>query len=129
VPRASHPHGGTFYVANQSFSLDPEDEMSALVELEVSLRGGPAPDRKARIIKYFRLDVIDISGLCYDAARNRLLACGDANNVLLVMTLDGRTDRIYAFAGDNQEGLAMDDEGFMYVAQDTGGIIKIRPHW
>jgi len=26
----------------------------------------------------------------------------------------------YAFLGDNQEGLARDDEGYLYIAQDTG---------
>jgi hypothetical protein len=32
----------------------------------------------------------------------------------------------WAFPGDNQEGLAMDSEGLVYIAQDTGGILKVR---
>jgi len=129
VPQSDHPHGGTFYVCNQSFSLDPQDEMSALVELEVPLNGQIGTQRRARIIRYFRMNVIDLSGLHYDPARGRLLACGDANNVLLEITLNGEVARLYAFPGDNQEGIAMDDEGLMYIAQDSGGILKIRPHW
>ena len=34
----------------------------------------------------------------------------------------------YAFPGANQEGIAVDGEGFLYVAQDSGGIIKLKWH-
>ncbi|MCJ7581375.1 MAG: hypothetical protein MUP98_12690 [Candidatus Aminicenantes bacterium] len=32
----------------------------------------------------------------------------------------------YAFLGDNQEGLARDDAGYLYIAQDSGGILKAK---
>ena len=32
----------------------------------------------------------------------------------------------YAFPGDNQEGIAVDPAGFVYYAQDSGGIIKMK---
>lgn len=34
--------------------------------------------------------------------------------------------RELAFPGDNQEGITVDDAGFMYVAQDSGGIIRLK---
>ena len=40
--------------------------------------------------------------------------------------LDGRLVHEYAFLGDNQEGIAVDEEGFLYIAQDTGGILKVK---
>jgi len=38
----------------------------------------------------------------------------------------GQILKQYAFIGDNQEGITLDDEGYLYIAQDSGGIIKIR---
>jgi len=38
----------------------------------------------------------------------------------------GQILKQYAFIGDDQEGITLDDEGYLYIAQDSGGIIKIR---
>jgi hypothetical protein len=32
----------------------------------------------------------------------------------------------YAFPGNDQEGLCRDEAGFIYIAQDSGGILKIK---
>ena len=32
----------------------------------------------------------------------------------------------YAFPGNDQEGITVDGEGFLYIAQDSGGIIKLK---
>jgi hypothetical protein len=50
----------------------------------------------------------------------------DSANALFEMTLDGALTRSWAFPGDNQEGIAMDGEGLLYVAQDSGGVIKLK---
>ena len=41
------------------------------------------------------------------------------------MTLEGEILQEYAFPGDNQEGLALDGKGYLYIAQDSGGILKM----
>ncbi len=128
VADASHPQGGTFFVANQSFSLEPGDERSLIVELELPLRTR-AEGGQARIRRWFEPGIIDISALHYEAATGHLLAISDAQNVLIRMTTDGRVLRTWALTGANQEGLTMDEGGLMYIAQDSGGVIKIRPLW
>jgi len=42
------------------------------------------------------------------------------------ITLNAKLVKEYAFLGDYQEGLAKDDEGYLYIAQDSGGIIKVK---
>jgi len=128
VPDARHPEGGTFFVANQSFSLEPDEELSVIVEVELPLReaGQTAP---VRLLRWFEPGVIDISALHHDAETGHILAASDAANCLLELTIDGRCLQVLALTGDNQEGMTLDAEGFMYIAQDSGGVIKIRPLW
>ena len=47
-------------------------------------------------------------------------------STLRVVTLDGRVERGYALIGESQEGITMDPDGHLYIAQDQGGIIKVR---
>ncbi len=126
VPNSKHPEGGTFYVANQSFSLDNQDDISAVFEVELPLRTAAPADAKGKILRYFSLGLIDLSGLHYDQLKGRLYVISDATNTFWEVTKEGKILRGYAFPGDNQEGLAVDPEGYVYIAQDSGGIIKIK---
>ena len=126
VPNSKHPEGGTFYVANQSFSLDNQDDISAIFEVELPLRTAGLHDPKGKILRYFSLGVIDLSGLHYDKLKERLYVISDATNTFWEVTKEGKIFRGYAFPGQNQEGLAVDAEGHVYIAQDSGGIIKIK---
>ncbi len=128
VPNSAHPHGGTFYVANQSFTLEPGEERSLILQVELPLNETDA-EQPVRVLSWFAPGIIDISGLHYDRVTDRLLALSDAQNMLLEFEPGGRLLRAWAVAGANQEGIAMDGEGMMYIAQDSGGIIRIRPHW
>ncbi len=127
VPDAEHPEGGTFFVANQSFEEGPGKERSLVVQVELPLRsGGVEP---VRILSWFEPGVIDIGGLHYVAATGHLLMAGDAANVLIESTTSGQILQVWAFTGNDQEGIVVDDEGVMYITQDSGGIIKITPRW
>ena len=126
VPLADHPEGGLFYVANQSFSLDSKDDISAVFEIEVPLSSTSIEDQTARIAKHFHLGLTDLSGLHYNEERDSLYIISDAANVIMETTRSGRILRAYAFPGDNQEGITLDNGGFLYIAQDSGGIIKFR---
>lgn len=126
VPDPKHPQGGTFYVANQCMSLDIPDDISAVFEVELPLKDGGAPPSAVRILRYFEPGVPDIAGLYYDAAKGTIFMVSDKTDTLLEFSRDGRRLAEWLFPGQDQEGIAADPEGFLYIAQDCGGIIKIR---
>lgn len=129
VPDKKHPHGGTFYVANQSLTMTNTEDVSAIFEVEVPLNGGKTGN-KATILRYIPLGVIDLSGLHYDLASDHIYVISDATNTLFEIERSGVIINAYALPGDNQEGIALLDTGFLYIAQDSGGIIRVkwRPH-
>jgi uncharacterized protein YjiK len=126
VPDTGHPQGGTFYIGNQSFDAAAEEDPSVICEVEVPLKASGPAVGKARIVRYFSLGIADFAAFCYDAGSGHLYVVSDANNMLLEITVGGDVLEFWAFPGDNQEGLAMDSEGLVYIAQDTGGILKVR---
>ena len=119
VPDPDHPEGGLFYVGNQ---YDPAMIMKVLVPLRSCL----AEEAEARIIDVLPFKMNDPAGMYYDPATGLLNIVNDADNIFAEVTLDGRLIRQYAFLGDNQEGICLDDEGYLYIAQDTGGILKVK---
>lgn len=119
VPRKLHPEGGTFFLGNQ---WDPP----CVVEVRVPLRSSMALEAEAEIIRVLPVKLDDPAAMYYDAARRRLNVLSDADNILLEVSLEGWVTAQYAFPGNDQEGLARDGEGFLYIAQDCGGIIKVR---
>lgn len=123
VPDSNHPEGGTFYVTNQGLDLDNREDPSAIFELELPLKKDSAG---AKIIRYFSIGVIDLSGIYYDEISDHLGVISDTMNTFLEITRDGSIIRSYALPGCNQEGIAVDSEGFLYIAQDSGGIIKVK---
>jgi len=126
VPDAKHAEGGTFYVANQSFGLGIQDDISGILEVEVPLRSGTEGHEEARILRYFCPGVIDLSGLHYDKRTGHLFVISDSTNAIFEFTTAGGLVNSWAFPGDNQEGITADEQGFMYMAQDSGGVIKVK---
>jgi len=80
----------------------------------------------AKIVKYLPFKTIDLSALHYDEKSGHLYVMSDATNTLFEITTEGKILKAFTFPGDNQEGIAADDKGFLYIAQDSGGIIKIK---
>jgi len=132
VPNILHPHGGTFYVSNQNLSLTDKSDRSAIFELEVPLKGDSKKDIMANIVRFFSLDVIDITGLHYDKKSGHLFAICDEMDKLLEVTRKGTVLRSWDLPGNEQGGITFDDKGLMYIAEDTdsavnpGGIYKIK---
>lgn len=114
-----HPEGGTFYIGNQ---WDP----SCVMEVMIPLKTGREKTAEARILRVLPLKIDDPSGLFYDTETGLLNVISDADNILVEVTLDGKILKEYAFPGNNQEGLTGDDEGYLYIAQDSGGILKVK---
>jgi len=125
IPDASHPEGGTFWVGNQSFSLKPQREPSIICEVVLPLVSSKAKKAEGRIIRSIPMPIIDISGLAYDSLCDCLIVISDTTNLLLEVRRDGDISHQYLLPGDDQEGIALDEKGFMYIAQEVGGVIKI----
>jgi len=119
VPRENHPEGGTFFAGNQ---WDPP----CIMEILVPLKSSNAQEAEARILRVLPFKMDDPSAMSYDSETGLLNIISDADNILVEITLDGKLIKEYAFLGDNQEGITKDDEGYLYIAQDSGGILKIR---
>ena len=125
VPDASHPEGGTFWVGNQSFSLKANDEPSVVCEVVVPLRSTTAKRSDGTIIRAYKMDFIDISGLAYDTQGDFLVLISDTTNLLVELKREGTILRQYLLPGDEQEGIVLDGLGYMYLAQENGEIIKL----
>jgi uncharacterized protein YjiK len=117
VPDGRHPEGGTFYAGNQE---DPP----VIVELRVPLRSAGAGEAKILRVLPFAMD--DPSGLAYNPAAGTLSVISDADNIYAEITMEGKLVRAFAFPGNDQEGFARDSDGYLYIVQDSGGILKLR---
>jgi uncharacterized protein YjiK len=65
--------------------------------------------------------------LIYVVEQNTLKAISDQANLLIELTRDGQVLAVYPLPGNEQEGVTIDSNGFLYIAQDSGGIIKFQP--
>jgi uncharacterized protein YjiK len=119
VPDSHHPEGGSFFAGNQE---DPP----CIIEVLAPLKSSREAEAEAKIIRMRPLAIQDPSDMYYDGRTHRLNIVCDAPNVLLEITLQGKIIKQYAFPGDTQEGIACDEDGFIYIAQDVGGIIKLK---
>lgn len=95
--------------------------------MEVPLAGEGSGHQPCNLIRRISLGATDLSDIHYDTARDRLYIISDSNNLLLVATQNGRVIAKYTdLPCDDQEGIAFDDVGNTYIAQDSGGIVKIK---
>lgn len=125
VPDTSHPEGGTFWVGNQSFSLKEKDEPSVVCEVVLPLRSETAKKSVGTIINAYKMNFIDISGLAYDPQDDVLVLISDTTNLLVEIKREGTLLSKYLLPGDEQEGVTLDGLGYMYIAQESGEIIKL----
>ena len=125
VPDTSHPEGGTFWIGNQSFSRKPDGEPSIICEVVVPLLTSKAVEAEGSIIRFFEMEFLDISGLTYSAKTDSLVLISDTTNLLVELKRDGTLLHRYLLPGDDQEGITLDGLGYMYIAQESGQIIKL----
>lgn len=125
VPDSTHQEGGTFWIGNQSFSRKPGGEPSIVCEVVVPLRTSKAKEDEATILRYFEMELLDISGLTYDAQADILVLISDTTNLLVELKRDGTVLHRYLLPGDDQEGVTLDGIGYMYIAQESGQVIKL----
>lgn len=127
APNSDHPEGGTFFITSSSKEEQGnETAASMIIEVEAPLQNLAGKNSTARIINVFPLNVVDLSGLHYDSESGHLYVISDTTNTFFEMTREGEVLKSYAFPGKNQEGITVDDEGFLYFVQDSGSIIKVK---
>ena len=115
--------GETFFLANRSLENDNKNT-TTIFQIQIPLNNTAGVEVTAQIISYFPLTVPDLSGLYYDPASDHLYAISDQTNTFFEITKDGFVLKSYALPGNDQEGITLDNQGFLYIAQDSGGIIK-----
>jgi uncharacterized protein YjiK len=115
---------GTFYLVNQSMAVGGVDP-SVIIEVDITDSEG---EPQARIVRYFALGVTDLSGIHYDSSGHQLIVISDENDLAMEVNLDGGIANVYPLPGENQEGITIDNDGFLYIAQDSNkGMIKLSP--
>ena len=125
VPDASHPEGGTFWIGNQSFSRKPGGEPSVICEVVVPLLTAESTKAEGTIIRFFEMNFMDISGLAYHAQADSLVLISDTTNLLVELKRNGTILHQYLLPGVDQEGVTLDGLGYMYIAQESGQVIKL----
>ncbi len=124
VPASESPANGSFYLVNQSDELAGPDP-SIVIEVEID---HAASEPQARIIRFFSVGVTDLSGIQYAPSSHRLLIVSDGNNLLLEVDLTGQVLETYPLPGKKQEGVTVDGDGFLYIAQDDDtALLKFTP--
>ena len=115
VPARTGTANGSFYLVNQADELTGND---ASIVVEVEIRPDTSHPR-AEIVRYFTVGITDLSGITYVPSNHSLLITSDTNNLLLETSLDGEILNSYPLPGKNQEGITVDGDGSLYIAQDT----------
>lgn len=126
VADESHPEGGLFYIANQARDREAAEDIAAIFQVELPLRSGKG-DARVSIERFFVTGISDMSGLAYDAKTQVLYIISDSNNSIFLARTSGVLLKGYALPEFDQEGIAFDASGNVYIARDSGGIIRYAP--
>lgn len=111
-PERGRPGGGVFYLAHQrtpamivALSFDPAAPAGAL----------PAG---AVVSRWPLRDYEDLTAVAYAPSLDRILVLTDKSDLILVLGKDGAVEAEVPVPGDQQEGLAIDAKGDIWVADD-----------
>ncbi len=121
VPEADHPEGGWFLTVNQAFSLEMNDDISAVFRFDLPLRSNQG---QAKLVAYYPIQTVDLAGLFYDSGTDHIIIISDAMNMVFECTRNFEVISANTLPGENQEGITYDNEGFVYIAQDSGRVLK-----
>lgn len=119
---AFNPEKRTFYLTNQQFDLDNENDASAVLEVALPLEKG---SQKLDIINYKKMPYKDLSEIAYDSQKSTVYLISDQDNKLILLDKELNVQSETSVPGNEQEGLSVLSEGGFIIAQDTGGLIKV----
>lgn len=75
-------------------------------------------------ISKFATKIKDQSAVLYN--KEGIYILSDQNDRMYFFNTEGELQWDCHLPGENQEGLAIDSEGFFYIAQDSGGMLKLK---
>lgn len=126
VSRKNHPEGGYFLLANQCMDLKHDKEPPVIIRVDAPLRSSRAAVCTVPVTSYSNMDIVDISGMHYEMKSDRLYLISDLLDRLYIMERNLRLVSEYALPGRDQEGITVDEKGFLHIVQDSGGMLKLR---
>ena len=113
------PGGGVFYVVHQrkparlvTIAFDPTGPARTLGAADVLARHALKPYE-------------DLTAVAWSDALGRLLVIAESDDRLLVVSPDGTIDAALALPGGQQEGLTLDPEGALWVADERLGVLRL----
>ncbi|MCD6119150.1 SdiA-regulated domain-containing protein [bacterium] len=117
-PMKGMPLGGVYYLANQ-------DDPTCVVKVVLPEKGcetGTEPP-KIKIQQMFKGEQINLGDLMYYEESGKLWLSHAWQNLLEIIDPDsGETLRWELMPGCAQEGITIDGEGRLWIAQDVGGV-------
>lgn len=119
-PDAGQPGGGMFYVTHQR---KPAAVVAVAFDVNrpAGLLGGDVVKGRWELTGYE-----DLTAITYVAELDRLLVVSDAKDVLIVLRTDGTVERDVPIPGKQPEGIAVDAEGNVWIADDRDkAVLKI----
>lgn len=109
---------GVIYLSNQSYNIYPKEDSSIVFTIDTLAKN------KAKITKIFNHGYVDIAALSY--YQNILYMISDHDNLLIAYDpKNEKTIKTYKLPKASQEGLCFDDDGEIYIADESGKIIKM----
>lgn len=103
--------GGIFYLLHQSMP-----EMLVGVAIDLTAPSGPL---KATVISRFALTEKNTKAAFYVPSLDRLLVLS-AHKGIVVLRMDGTSETEFKLGGRQPEGMCLDDEGNLWIAEDRG---------
>lgn len=122
---------GLCYVPEQLAFYCVNQQPPRLVKLEVPL---DKKDGKAKAVEAIDLSAVierQASDITYDQASGHFLitesSSGEGLGWVYELTLEGKRVRKLPIPGKRAEGLALDDTGRAFIADDAGGVLCVAP--
>jgi uncharacterized protein YjiK len=100
------------YLSNQSYYRYPKEDSSIVFTIELNSK------KKRKIKKIYNHGYNDVAGLAF--RKNELYIVSDDENLLVNLN----TLKEYRLPKFAQEGIAFDNSGFIYIADDEGRVLK-----
>ena len=129
-PERGRPGGGVFYLAHQRTP-------AVIVGLSFDPAGAGGNLGASAVVSRWQLtDYEDLTAVTYAAAIDRVLVLTDKSDLILVLAKDGSVEAEVPVPGVQQEGLAVDAKGDIWVADDKdksllrlpGGLRALEDH-
>jgi uncharacterized protein YjiK len=117
---AKQKGGGVFYLTHQR-------SPPLVVGIAFDLQKHEKTIGADAVVARFKVEGFkDLTAATFAPTLNRLLVVADHKDRILVLRLDGTLDDEVVLPGLRQEGIALDDAGNLWIADDRGGLLRFR---